>query len=194
MVLLHNCFGWSSCAYFAKPRVNTCRSSGCTYICSCTFTYTFTPATPAPSCVQCVPPPAPNAITPQTVLGAESYTWTCAKGYWATPVTRSCLTATDALGNPQWSLQEINCVACIAPSKPQNGWVSRDPISLDTVSDSSMKKLRPYDPCSSAHALPAVVCWLQRWVLLQLESAGSDESLFYNDRRAFWGATFMHRL
>lgn len=69
-------------------------------------------------CDACFPPAAANANNPAFVAGTQTYSWTCAPGFYGTPVQRSCSQANGA-----WSGSPIACNACPAQNAPANAQV-----------------------------------------------------------------------
>lgn len=88
------------------------------YCCKCSPYFTF--YYPNGVCDACVPPAAANAANPAYTSGTSTYSWTCAPGYYGTPVSRTCSNANGA-----WSGSPITCTACAAPGQPTNGVVSK---------------------------------------------------------------------
>lgn len=76
-------------------------------------------------CTQCIPPAAPNAVNPAAQAGVAAFTWTCAAGFYGTPVTRQC----SAL-NGAWSPGAITCYTCSPPSPTSHVSVSK--VAADT--------------------------------------------------------------
>jgi hypothetical protein len=103
----------------------------CSWCCACVYQYTFSYG--SGTCVTCYPPAANNAITPAFTSGTSTYTWNCAAGYYATPVSRTCLANTDVNGVTQWSGSAINCVACTPPSAPTSGYSTQSSTDLSIV-------------------------------------------------------------
>jgi hypothetical protein len=66
-------------------------------------------------CDACYPPAAANAINPTFATGTATYGWTCAKGYYGAPVSRTCQ------GDGSWSGGAISCAACAGSAAPANG-------------------------------------------------------------------------